>query len=89
MWIVFHTSYLTRRMLKIMYGPVVALFDDLLPSTGEQLPQIPADGWIPHGIFQGAALVGTHPRGTEPEAYTSVYKCSGIVTPMYRSLPLC
>ena len=55
MWIVFHTSHLTRRMLKIMHGPIVALFDDLLPSAGEQLPQIPADGWIPHRIFQGTA----------------------------------
>jgi hypothetical protein len=60
MWIVFHASDLTRRMLKIMHGSIVALFDDLLPSAGEHLPQIPADGWIPHGVFQGAAL-GWHP----------------------------
>jgi len=56
MWIVFHASHLTRCILKIMHGSVVALFDDLLPSAGEQLPQIPADGWIPHGVLQGAAL---------------------------------
>ena len=71
MGIVFHASYLTRRMFKIMYGPAVALFDDLLPSAGQQLPQIPADGWIPHRVFKVPPLVGTHPRGTEPEAYTS------------------
>ena len=33
MGIVFHASYLTRRMFKLV-RPGVALFDDLLPSAG-------------------------------------------------------
>src|SRR5713101_8350320 len=40
------------------------------------------------GYFTVPPLVGTHPRGTEPEAYTSVYKWSGIVTLVHRSLHL-
>ena len=75
MWIVFHTSHLTRGMLKIMHGPVVALFDDLLPSAGEQIPQVPRrTAEFRTGYFKVPPLVGTHPRATEREAYTSVYK---------------
>jgi hypothetical protein len=55
MWIVFHASYVTRRMFKIMDFAIVALFDDFLPAAGKQLPQIPTHCGIPHGVFQGAA----------------------------------
>jgi hypothetical protein len=60
MWIVFHARHLTRRLFKIMDFATVALFDDLLPSAGEQLPQISMHCWITHRVFHGAAS-GWHP----------------------------
>ena len=55
MWIVFHASHVTRCMFKIMHGSVVTLFDDLLPSAGKQLPQIPPHRGITHRVLHGAA----------------------------------
>ena len=60
MWIVFHASHVTRRMFKIMDFAPVALFDDLLPSAGEQVPEISMHCWITHRVFHGAAS-GWHP----------------------------
>src|SRR5262249_8165237 len=60
MWIVFHASHLTRCMFKIMDFATVTLFDDLLPSAGEQLPQISMHCWITHRVFPGSAS-GWHP----------------------------
>jgi hypothetical protein len=47
-------------MLKIMHRPGSAVFDDLLPSAREQLPQVPTHGGVTHGVFYGAAF-GRHP----------------------------
>jgi hypothetical protein len=42
---------LARGMFKIMHRPIITLFNDLLPSAGEQLPKITTDGWVAHRIF--------------------------------------
>src|SRR5262249_55848445 len=41
--------------VQIMDFATVALFEDLLPSAGEQLPQISMHCWITHRVFHGTA----------------------------------
>jgi hypothetical protein len=42
-------------MCKIMDFTTGTLFDDLLPSAGKQLPQIPPHSGITHRVLHGAA----------------------------------
>jgi hypothetical protein len=84
--IILDPGHLARSVFKIMHVPAVALFNDFLPSAEEQLPKIMTDGWVAHWIFY-RATPGWHPSwGTEPEAYTSGYRYSGIATPAVSGL---
>ena len=59
-------------MFKIMDFATVALFDDLLPSAGKQLPQIPTHRWITHRVFHSAAS-GWYP--STGDSARGIYVC--------------
>src|SRR5207302_8206989 len=50
-WIILDPGHLARGVFKIMHPTAVALLDDLLPSTRQQLPKITTDCWVAHRIF--------------------------------------
>src|SRR5712692_4880436 len=60
MRIVFDPGHVARGVFKVMHFPVIALLDDFLPSSREQLAQILTNSGVAHRIFD-RATGGWHP----------------------------
>jgi hypothetical protein len=53
---------LARGVLKVMHLTRIAILDDFLPFSREQLPKIARDRLVSDGVFEGTTL-GRNPAG--------------------------